>query len=244
MSYVTKGAFAFTSCSYSKSSDGATVKISTNGSYPELPSMRTYTVRLPNFGPPSAVSVSGGASGSIPFSRWGRLASPNRPPTTSYWSFDGEAMATEIVVVGVHTADGLVLQISGAPGAPTEADFDGVGGIARRARLAKHALDEVRQTVGAHHTGDDYIEDITRTPQMLGLAAGRDVASFAAMVKNVSATLPFAIEQIKNSYGPPPQMPPSIVSFYDQGRKDQLACGSEGCYLSNTNYDMMRIEGY
>jgi len=206
VAYATSNAFAFTNCTYSKSSSslsetfrsvegrlrtsatsgsrpalgaaGIHVSLSTTGTYLELPATRTYVIRLPNWGPPESITVSGGSSGSIPFSRWGKLAIPNRAPTSSYWSFDGDSMSTEIVVVGVSTATGLELSATLSANAPSESDFDGVGGIIRRSRLAKHALDEVRSTYGAKQTGNDYIEEIAHTAQLLGFAAGADPAEF------------------------------------------------------------------
>ena len=78
LNYIS-GAFANTTCVYSFSSNTeATVKIATEGAFPELPTTRTYTVVFVNAPPASAVTANGAT---LQYDRWG---GPNT------WTYDGE----------------------------------------------------------------------------------------------------------------------------------------------------------
>jgi hypothetical protein len=179
-----KGAFARIEMAYTRSSSKNTVTclFNTTGSYPGMPTERSYTVRLPNSPLPSMVTLGDGKGGSAPgvfaWSMWGGA---------STWHYDGVAMEL-VIELGVHPAEVGELTITYAAGKEVSFGGDvamsqGMKGAIRLAQLAKHNLDETRQTPGAHQDGVSFIALAAGAGDSLTHLAGQPVA-FQAVLDN------------------------------------------------------------
>jgi hypothetical protein len=96
------GAFAYTTCSYTRdSATSMTVEISTEGSYPELPTQRSYTIRLISSLPPQSVSLNGHSlthAPSLSFSASAPSLVLQTEAQTSSWHYDGLHLALVVVL--------------------------------------------------------------------------------------------------------------------------------------------------
>jgi hypothetical protein len=144
--------YAWTTCAYTH--DRATgvinVNISTNGTYASLPQTRDYTIQLLNVLPAASASVASSASGHA--SSVSILHRDALGATTSArpsWHFDGEQVMTVISLRGVSPVGTTIVTVKLPkwPAADREL-LNGMRGAIGVAKLAKLALDEVRQNPG------------------------------------------------------------------------------------------------
>ncbi|KAA0146551.1 hypothetical protein FNF28_07654 [Cafeteria roenbergensis] len=187
---------------------------------------------------PISWSTKSGATGTLPFSRWGGFGS---------WSWIGSDAALLVELPPLSAADvasGVTIDITyTAQGAAASQELETVGlrGVMANAQLAKAALDLTRQTPGAHTPDPRTSPKLTALADGLSYWAGNDHRSLAAEISNASTLLKAAIAETK-AMAPPP--PGSLVQMHDTSRKDSLLCGTEACLLSNLQYAQVRIEGY
>ncbi len=141
------GAWVNTTCAYTVGSDGSvTVTIASTGTpYASFPASRAYQLRLFNVPPPASVSL--GAS-SVPFVRYGALASKRTSPPSSQWYFhtDEDGMGPVIDLVGVPTGAPFTITLAPSKTGLTSADMDGAYGAVTHAIAAKYNLDIDRTT--------------------------------------------------------------------------------------------------
>lgn len=78
--YLTDNAYAWTTASYTTGGSNMTMTISTNGTFPQLPTTRAYQLRILNGAAPVSVTVNGVA---VPFVRFGAVNSIGAPPASN-----------------------------------------------------------------------------------------------------------------------------------------------------------------
>ncbi|KAA0147801.1 hypothetical protein FNF29_07145 [Cafeteria roenbergensis] len=217
------------------------IELEVQGTFSGAPATRFLSFALMNKPPPAAPiswSTKSGATGTLPFSRWGGFGS---------WSWIGSDAALLVELPPLSAADvasGVTIDITyTAQGAAASQELETVGlrGVMANAQLAKAALDLTRQTPGAHTPDPAYLSQLTALADGLSYWAGNDPARWAAEISNASTLLKAAIAETK-AMAPPP--PGSLVQMHDTSRKDSLLCGTEACLLSNLQYAQVRIEGY
>lgn len=165
MGYL-KGESVSTTASYSWQGNVVSVVIESTGSYPTFPKSRTISIRLPASYPPSSVQVAGTT---VPYSRFGSKSS-------AYWTYDGEDLATVIVLPAMSTSDAV--KVSATFEQFPQGEILGVKHVIRRALLAKANLDEVRKTLGSHKAIGGMLMQLASSGANLEYLAGQSIESF------------------------------------------------------------------
>ena len=198
--YNTKDAYGFTTASYSSSSTDLHFEVTAKAASAayELPASRTYTLKLVNSLPPTAVTVTSAGQGTgtptaLAFSRW----YPHPPGT---WHYEGDEMTLVINAEAAPTASGVTIDVKGAiPDASVAKELDGMKGKLRHALIAKANLDETRNTPGAHtpYPGGSMISQAASSAEALSYLAGQTSSSeFLSTVSNFTHVYDAAIEEI------------------------------------------------
>jgi len=192
--YPTNNAYAWTTATYTTSGSSLTVTIATTGSYPELPTTRSYQLKLLNAGAVASVTVNGNA---VPYNRFGKTASVGAPPASSqhYYDFSllPSGMGPVIDIVGVSTTSTVTVVVNFAAGG---VDMGGVFGAVTHALWAKGNLDIERSTPGSNSDDPAYVSVLSSVGQALEYLAGTDPSTFATTVSGVPALLSKAIDEI------------------------------------------------
>lgn len=156
------GKFAYSSASYSRSSDSGDLKfqISTKGTYESLPAQRKISLRIVNGAPVSSISING-EKADIPYQRY-----PGNAPS---WTYEGATATTVIALPAQATATTMTVDITFTD---TDVDTAGIRGRISRALAAKHSLDAIRKTPGAHAAGYGKLDAVAVAGDVLARAAG------------------------------------------------------------------------
>jgi len=192
--YLTADAYAWTTAAYITAGATTTVTISTNGSYPGLPAMRAYQIRVLNGGALSSVTVNGAV---VPYARFGVAAARGAPPATSqwYWEFAAQqgGMGPVVDVVGASTTSVTTVVLNFAPGTTVPS---GTYGVVQRAMWGKSNMDLDRSTPDSNSPGPAYLSQLASVGEALTHFAGVDAASFAGLIANVTSIQQGAISEV------------------------------------------------
>jgi alpha-glucosidase len=205
-SYLTANASAWTTAAYTRSAGSVTVSISTSGSFPELPSSRSYQLRLLNAGTLASVTVNGA---SVPYNRFGIVASAGRVPAASqwYWEFavNQGGMGPVVDIVGASTGSVTTVVLTFAAPLSSDAAMSGVYGIVSRAVLGKTNLDLDRSTPASNSPGPAYLTKLASVGEALTHYAGTNATMFAQTLAGVPGLLANAIQDVAGDSKSPRQ---------------------------------------
>ena len=194
--YLTAGASAWTTATYSTAGTTTTVTIATAGTYPTLPATRTYQIRLLNSGPIGSVTVNGVA---VAYNRFGKAASMGRTPPASqyYWDYSTlpTGMGGVVDIVGASTASPITVTIVMSAAIPVTT-MSGVYGAITHAIWAKANLDIERTTPGSNSVDPAYTSVLSSVGLGLEYLAGTSPANFAATIASVPALLANATAEL------------------------------------------------
>ena len=211
--YLTENAFAWTTATYTSTPTSITITISTNGTYPALPTNRAYQIRALNGGTLASVTVNGAA---VPYSRFGALASTNALPSKSawYWEFaqqqGGMGPVVDVAPLPVGPTPVTIVLTWAAPSVDLSA---GHYGIIQRAVWAKSNMDLDRSTPDSNSPGPAYLSQLASTGEALAHLAYIDPSAFAAAVNNVTTILPLATTDVNKSKSPRASFTAQLLAF-------------------------------
>jgi hypothetical protein len=126
--------------------------------------------------------------------------------------------------------------------------LSGAKGYASRVAMAKKILDERQATPGSHNPKPGWTKQAgSHAAKLLGMAPTATAAQFnAATGQGYTQIINNAISELSGN--PTPTVPPkpmtSLVQLYDSERNDMCLCASHDCLNTNTNYQVMWVEGY
>ena len=172
-----------------KSADTLHFTMEAQGSYPGMAPTQQIELRLVHMPPVKSVHINKGTTAAMEgYVRYG-----GGPGT---WSYDG-ARATAVVSLPAHNVTaGLSVDVQFMT-IPDPASLSAVRGWVRRANLAKQALDDIRQTPGAHQGGGGQIDLLAAAGDVLARAAGGDLAAWTAAVGAFPAAIKAAVAEAK-----------------------------------------------
>jgi len=186
--YLT-GSTAWTTVRYTYVSPTAlTVHISgANGTYSALPSSRAHTLKLVNFGPPSAVHTSASAA-ALSWSRRGGSGSGT-------WSYDGAEMSLVIDLPQTNIHTPITVNVTLAANGPA----GGFKGAIAAARRSKATLDLRRMAPGAHHpdTTGSPLSVLGGAGEHLSYLAGHNASAFAATLAALPGLYASALTELR-----------------------------------------------
>ncbi len=173
-----RGVFARTPIKAAQTDDALRVEIGpVEGSYPGMPTMRAYELRLPADWPPESVTVNG-----VAVKRAGVDGKGG-------WSFVGNTLTTVIPVARGSVSNKVVVEVKRAAGlAAKRGELDGFAGAMTRLRAAYDAL---QQTWPVSSPSDALI-DAMQTGDRLGYHPERaveEIAHFHAVLPKAQATV-------------------------------------------------------
>lgn len=220
------------------------ITIDTTGSFSELPKERSYIVRVRNFLPLKSATATFTDSSGTPKSRVISFGSPKTGVAS--WNYDGFSMTTIIRLAPSATSAPVALQLETY--APVDdAVLSGMSGGLRHAEMAKKNFDATRVTPGAHSvTGGELSMTASSADELAYVAggSGKDLSRFSAIISGFRAQFQRAIDEV-NDMGPqPPFSTGSLQQLFSGQREDNCLCGSAKCWTTNSNYDILRVEGY
>jgi len=225
------GAYAWTRAEYQRTPDSLTLKVATEGQFPELPTNRVVNLEIVNAPPASKVSVNGAE---VPFGRFGGSGT---------WSYDGQSLTLVVQGVAVPTTETVVIDVEFVD-TVTPHTYSGYKGLLRAAVLAKRNLDETRATPGAHTPAPAYTCVAAAMGETLALLAGVDPSAMLSVASNLSATYSAALVEIQALMPPPPPPPGALVQMFNKERNDHILCGTTDCAASQDGYTQVRVEGF
>jgi len=194
--YLTQDAYAWTTATYAYNGSSLTVTISTSGSYPQLPAVRSYQLRLLNQGPLSSV-MAGGQQ--VPYNRFGKIAAVGHPPSGSqyYWDFSllPDGMGPVVDIINVPTNQPLTVVINFALGTPSLPS--GIYGAITHALWAKANLDIERTTPGSNKLDPAYTSVLSSIGQALEYLSAQSPQAFAEQLSTVPALLANATAELQ-----------------------------------------------
>lgn len=179
--YLSTAAYAATSLNYTiePTSGVVSITISTVGSYPELPPVRAYQIRLLNSRPLANATLNGAP---LSFARFGAASAQGRLPTSSSWRWEVAVsaqggMGVVVDLVGVSTTAPATLVLSPAADGPRTAAANaaaaaGAFGVMTRGTWAKTNLDLDRSTPGSQSVGPSWLAKLSTASEALASLAG------------------------------------------------------------------------
>ncbi len=224
--YVTKSAFYKTAISFSRqSANTITITVGTpvgNG-YALFPAERSYTFRYIG-APPSAVTVNGASND---------------------WSYDGAQLSVVIETPSVPTNAVLTVVIT-VSDPSMEGILFGLGGMMRRANLAKQTLDTSWSTPGAQIVQPAKLSRAAASGVSLGFLAKTDMQAFGKLALGFDSLYSAAMSEILG-LKPTNNFPSNaLVQWWNAKRQDNCLCGDNFCngVQAESGYTFLRIEGY
>lgn len=202
--------YAWTTALFTREASGnlvtTTIKISTKGSYPELPTRRAYQLRIHNAAPPSSVLiVSGTESDSVPYNRWGGVS--KGVPTSASWRWNDLQLIVDVDPRSV--SEGLTVIVQEP--ALNQSLF-GIKGLLRNANWAKQNLDEDRKNPGDLGTGhvnpgEGYLSILASSADALAYSSGLpDLTAFQQLLTRLPALYQNATKEV-SQVAPSPTYP-------------------------------------
>jgi hypothetical protein len=194
----------------SPTSHQALVDIETLGiehAHSTFPKRRAYQLRFPNALPPQNVTLNFPGSGkpeSVPFVRFGAVASSRRVPPSSQWYYafeEDEGLNVVIDLVGVPTNSAVSVIIENKPDhATTEALNAGLYGTLMRAVLAHANQDVDRTNPDENSPGPAYLSQLSSVGVALEKLADPESpeGAFATLVAEVPELLSKAMKELQD----------------------------------------------
>jgi len=192
--YLTKNEYAYTTCEYSTMGDTLSINVSSDSSFPEMPSTRVYQFRLLNSKPILSVTLDGD---SIDYNRFGKIASTGRFPSQNqhYYDFSllPDGMGVVIDVVNVMVSKPITVKVTFVP---QPIVMNGVYGAITHALWAKANLDIERTTPGSNVVEPASTSVLASMGQALEYLSMTNVNQFQAAVGNVPSLLGKAVSEL------------------------------------------------
>jgi hypothetical protein len=179
-----RGEAAWTALHASRKASDVTIEIApVRGSYPGMPSMRGYEIRLPDDWPPDSVQVNGAAV---------RYAPKDGTPG---WRFKGNTLTTVITVASLPVTSRVVIRVHrSAALVARSAELDGFAGLIARLHEAYDSLNQLWPLGWS----PDALEDAMQTGDRLHYRPQTAGAEFT----HLQSVLPQAVAEVQEMAKP------------------------------------------
>lgn len=187
LDYLT-GSYAYTNLQYQTDGSSMTIQIATTGSYPGLPSQRSYIIQLANGLPLSSCSVNGQA---VPYSY---------SPATGTWRYEGATTTTIITTASLSTASPVKVVLTFI--APLSlAELSGLKGALMHSILSKQNLDPTQSCPGWATVTGGALDIAASFGTQLSFFAGQEAAAFTGALASYPGLFAAAVEEIQGIKG-------------------------------------------
>jgi len=202
-----------------------TIKISSDGGYPEFPKNRHYVIRLVNYLPPNSATAN-----NMPIT-YSRSGGPNT------WRYNGIELTTIIETAPFSTSSLVTIVIN--TDHVDDSLLSGMKGAIIHSNLAKQNLDVTWDTPGSNSVNGGNLSLAASTGEYLSYLSGADRKTFMDVLSNYKNLFQLAVKEIQSL-----KPTGALYQYWNEDRTDNILCGTQSCIDIQQGYRLLRIEGY